>query len=174
MADGAFWDYFGFTACVLLCIALAVRELRNFGVRYMGAATILGATAIAAVTGGLWVRAAARAESARMARTVEGIGPMYAAELEHLGHARLAEDSDRDEARYLALVEAQRRWLAANARIGEMATWRREADGSVRVEVDAAIARGIFGSPFVVVDGEGFWGADRLWQVEAWLERGGW
>ncbi|MFM8991640.1 MAG: 2-hydroxychromene-2-carboxylate isomerase, partial [Alphaproteobacteria bacterium] len=44
----------------------------------------------------------------------------------------------------------------------------------LRVEVDAAIARGIFGSPFVVVDGEGFWGADRLWQVEAWLERGGW
>ena len=137
MADGAFWDYLGFTACVLLCIALAVRELRNFGVRYMGAVTILGATAIAAVTGGLWVRAAARAESARMARTVEGIGPMYAAELEHLGHARLTEDSDRDDARYLALVEAQRRWLAANARIGEMATWRREADGSVRVEVDA-------------------------------------
>ena len=45
---------------------------------------------------------------------------------------------------------------------------------ALRVEVDAAIARGIFGSPFVVVDGEGFWGADRLWQVEAWLERGGW
>ncbi|MBM3477764.1 MAG: 2-hydroxychromene-2-carboxylate isomerase [Alphaproteobacteria bacterium] len=44
----------------------------------------------------------------------------------------------------------------------------------LRVEVEAAIARGIFGSPFVVVDGEGFWGADRLWQVEAWLERGGW
>ncbi|MFM7296427.1 MAG: histidine kinase dimerization/phospho-acceptor domain-containing protein, partial [Planctomycetota bacterium] len=137
MADSAFWDYFGFTACVLLCIALAVRELRNFGVRYMGAATILGATAIAAVTGGLWVRAAARAESTRTARTIEGIGPMYAAELEHLGHARLREDSDRDDARYLTLVDAQRRWLAANPRIGEMSTLRREADGSVRVEVDA-------------------------------------
>ena len=137
MADGAFWDYLGFTACVLLCIALAVRELRNFGVRYMGAATILGATAVAAVTGGLWVRAAARAESARTARTIEGIGPMYAAEIEHLGHARLREDADRDDARFLMLVDAQRRWLAANPRIGEMATLRRDADGSVRVEVDA-------------------------------------
>ncbi|MBM3987382.1 MAG: response regulator [Planctomycetes bacterium] len=137
MADSAFWDYFGFTACVLLCIALAVRELRNFGVRYMGAATILGATAIAAVTGGLWVRAAARAESARTARTIEGIGPMYAAEIEHLGHARLREDSDRDDARYLTLVDAQRRWLAANPRLGEMATLRRDADGSVSVAVDA-------------------------------------
>ncbi len=137
MADSAFWDYLGFTACVLLCIALAVRELRNFGVRYMGAATILGATAIAAVTGGLWVRAAARAESARMARTFEGIGPMYAAELEHLGHARLLEDADRDDARYLALVEAQRRWLAANPRLGDMATVWRDPDGTVRVAVDA-------------------------------------
>jgi 2-hydroxychromene-2-carboxylate isomerase len=38
----------------------------------------------------------------------------------------------------------------------------------------AAIERGVFGSPFIVVDGEPFWGADRLPQVEAWLARGGW
>ena len=38
----------------------------------------------------------------------------------------------------------------------------------------AAIARGVFGSPFVFVGGEAFWGADRLDQVEAWLARGGW
>ncbi len=44
----------------------------------------------------------------------------------------------------------------------------------LRAAVDAAIAKGVFGSPYVVVDGEGFWGADRLWQVEEWLKRGGW
>lgn len=44
----------------------------------------------------------------------------------------------------------------------------------LRREVDAAIAGGVFGSPYVVVDGEAFWGADRLWQVEEWLARGGW
>jgi 2-hydroxychromene-2-carboxylate isomerase len=38
----------------------------------------------------------------------------------------------------------------------------------------AAIERGVFGSPFVFVDGEPFWGADRLDQVAAWLARGGW
>ncbi|MBM3989436.1 MAG: response regulator [Planctomycetes bacterium] len=137
MADSAFWDYFGFSACVLLCIALAVRELRNFGVRYMGAATILGATAIAAVTGGLWVRAAARAESARTARTIEGSGPMYAAEIEHLGHAHVREGSEQHDARYLTILDAQRRWLAANPQLGEMATLRRDADASVRVAIDA-------------------------------------
>jgi 2-hydroxychromene-2-carboxylate isomerase len=39
-------------------------------------------------------------------------------------------------------------------------------------EVDAAVARGVFGSPYVVVDGEPFWGMDRLDQVERWLAKG--
>jgi 2-hydroxychromene-2-carboxylate isomerase len=38
----------------------------------------------------------------------------------------------------------------------------------------AALERGVFGSPFMFVDGEPFWGADRLAQVDAWLARGGW
>ncbi len=40
--------------------------------------------------------------------------------------------------------------------------------------VAASLAQGVFGSPFVVVDGEAFWGNDRLGQVERWLETGGW
>ena len=37
-----------------------------------------------------------------------------------------------------------------------------------------AIVRGVFGSPYIVVDGEPFWGMDRLDQVERWLATGGW
>jgi len=44
----------------------------------------------------------------------------------------------------------------------------------LRTEVDAAIERGVFGSPYIVVDGEPFWGSDRLGQVERWLETDGW
>jgi 2-hydroxychromene-2-carboxylate isomerase len=43
----------------------------------------------------------------------------------------------------------------------------------LRRETDDAIARGVFGSPYIVVDGEPFWGSDRLVQIEAWLESGG-
>lgn len=43
-----------------------------------------------------------------------------------------------------------------------------------RKEVDAAMARGVFGSPFFIVDGEPFWGCDRIPMLEAWLQRGGW
>ena len=44
----------------------------------------------------------------------------------------------------------------------------------LKTEVDAAIERGVFGSPFIVVDKEPFWGSDRLDQVEKWLAGGGW
>jgi 2-hydroxychromene-2-carboxylate isomerase len=39
-------------------------------------------------------------------------------------------------------------------------------------EMDVAMARGVFGSPFVVVDEEPFWGFDRFDQIEAYLENG--
>jgi len=35
-----------------------------------------------------------------------------------------------------------------------------------------AIAQGVFGAPFFVIDGEPFWGNDRRDQIERWLERG--
>ncbi len=44
----------------------------------------------------------------------------------------------------------------------------------LREEVDAAIARNVFGSPYIVVDGEPFWGADHLPLIERGLETGGW
>jgi hypothetical protein len=40
-------------------------------------------------------------------------------------------------------------------------------------ETEAALERGVYGSPFIIVDCEAFWGADRLDQVERWLQ-GGW
>jgi 2-hydroxychromene-2-carboxylate isomerase len=44
----------------------------------------------------------------------------------------------------------------------------------LRSETEAALARGVFGSPFIIVDGEPFWGHDRLEQVDRWLATGGW
>ena len=44
----------------------------------------------------------------------------------------------------------------------------------LRREVDAGIEKGVFGSPYIFVDDEPFWGHDRLDQVERWLETGGW
>jgi 2-hydroxychromene-2-carboxylate isomerase len=38
----------------------------------------------------------------------------------------------------------------------------------------ASVARGIFGSPTFIVDGEMFWGSDRTHIIDRWLETGGW
>lgn len=43
----------------------------------------------------------------------------------------------------------------------------------LKAEVELAMARGVFGSPYFFVDGEAFWGADRLPQIERWLAEGG-
>ena len=40
-------------------------------------------------------------------------------------------------------------------------------------EVEQAMARGVFGSPYIIVDGEPFWGVDRFDQIERWLAAGG-
>ena len=40
-----------------------------------------------------------------------------------------------------------------------------------RAEVDLATAKGVFGSPFFILDGEPFWGFDRMNQLEAALQR---
>jgi 2-hydroxychromene-2-carboxylate isomerase len=37
---------------------------------------------------------------------------------------------------------------------------------------DAAIAAGVFGAPFFIIDGEPFWGNDRQTQIERWLSTG--
>jgi 2-hydroxychromene-2-carboxylate isomerase len=39
---------------------------------------------------------------------------------------------------------------------------------------EQAIERGVFGSPWMFVDGEPFWGWDRLRMLDDWLSRGGW
>ncbi len=43
-----------------------------------------------------------------------------------------------------------------------------------RMTAEAGVARGVFGSPFFFVDGEPFWGSDRLDMLENWIVTGGW
>ncbi len=42
----------------------------------------------------------------------------------------------------------------------------------LKAEIKLALARGVFGSPFVIIDGEAFWGFDRVEQIEALLKNG--
>jgi len=42
----------------------------------------------------------------------------------------------------------------------------------LKTACDDAIAQGVFGAPFFVIDGEPFWGNDRRDQIERWLAGG--
>lgn len=42
----------------------------------------------------------------------------------------------------------------------------------LKAAVDDSVKRGVFGAPFVFIDGEPFWGNDRLPQMERWMQYG--
>ena len=53
------------------------------------------------------------------------------------------------------------------------AAWRDpERKARLKAVNDAAIAAGVFGAPYFIIDGEPFWGNDRRAQIERWLEKG--
>jgi 2-hydroxychromene-2-carboxylate isomerase len=43
----------------------------------------------------------------------------------------------------------------------------------LKAECEQALKAGVFGSPHLIIDGEAFFGADRLPQIEHWLQTGG-
>jgi len=49
-----------------------------------------------------------------------------------------------------------------------------EAKRALQDAVDAAIAKGVFGVPYFIADGEPIWGGDRLWMLDHWLGHGSW
>ena len=60
----------------------------------------------------------------------------------------------------LDAAEAERVWTESR--------WK----GRLKTACDDAIAQGVFGAPFFVIDGEPFWGNDRRDQIERWLGGG--
>ena len=80
--------------------------------------------------------------------------------------ARGVDLSDRDALKGLAAEFG----LEAS---GAEAIWN-HPDWKARLKAvnDAAIAAGVFGAPFFVIDGEPFWGNDRRAQIERWLSSG--
>jgi 2-hydroxychromene-2-carboxylate isomerase len=49
-----------------------------------------------------------------------------------------------------------------------------EGDALLRAAVERSLALGVFGSPFFIVDGEPFFGLEKMELLEEWLAQGGW
>ena len=90
--------------------------------------------------------------------------------LKALYRAFFTEGLDISDADVAASIAAREGLDAAEARAAVDDPAMKEA---LKREVEQAIARGVFGSPFIIVDGEPFWGLDRFDHIERWLATGG-
>jgi 2-hydroxychromene-2-carboxylate isomerase len=104
----------------------------------------------------LWLKARDPALAARVARA--------------LFRAYFVDDTDISNPDTAAAIAANEGADAAAARAAIDDPAIKDA---LKAEVTTAIARGVFGSPFIFVDGEPFWGLDRFDQIDRWLATGG-
>ncbi|MBZ9676889.1 2-hydroxychromene-2-carboxylate isomerase [Mesorhizobium sp. ES1-1] len=109
---------------------------------------------------------------ARMTYAIESIDPEKAGLLaSHLLSALFERSEDIGDIAVSARLGAE---IGLDAAVLADAARDRCWKDMLRMKTDEAISRGIFGSPFVLVDGEGFWGSDRMAMIDLWLSRGGW
>ena len=73
-----------------------------------------------------------------------------------------------------AAVASVRAGLGLSAAELEAGLTSEPMKAKLKAATDEAIAKGVFGSPFFLVDREPFWGWDRMPMLESWLETGGW
>src|SRR5205085_2731883 len=113
---------------------------------------IKGASSLTAQRAYVWIRAKDPALAVRFAHAVfarrwaEGLDITQAADVVEVA-APLGIDPDQ----LLAAVASD------------------EVKALLQQAVEAAIAKGVFGVPYFIVDGEPIWGSDRLWMLEHWL-----
>ncbi|MES2784537.1 MAG: 2-hydroxychromene-2-carboxylate isomerase [Pseudomonadota bacterium] len=96
---------------------------------------------------------------------------LQAAMAQALYHAYWSQGTDLSTPEAVASIQLpdamDGKWLATEVQ-GELAATL------LRREVDASLRAGVFGSPTFIIDGEMFWGYDRMGEVDEWLARGGW
>ncbi|MBT9465629.1 2-hydroxychromene-2-carboxylate isomerase [Hydrogenophaga sp.] len=78
-------------------------------------------------------------------------------------------DIAQDDVLSACMREADLPWHAY-----EVARAQGKPASRLRRNVEESIQRGVFGSPFFIVDGEPFFGVEKLPLVEEWLATGGW
>jgi len=97
--------------------------------------------------------------------------PHAAARLaKHIIAAYFQDDLDTDDPNAIARVASSLLGLDPDMMRAGMVD--PEIKALARQHGEGAVARGVFGSPWIFVDGEPFWGSDRLPMVDRWLTEG--
>ncbi len=127
---------------VFCAFALALFAGVHFAVTRSGTprgATLIGAALLLPMLLGGWVVTERAGENARqnIVRMLTGYAPTYAADLQALGHERIAAHTRPDDPDYLQMIESEKRWLAANPSVNDIYTFRMDPDSTVRLIVDS-------------------------------------
>jgi signal transduction histidine kinase/CheY-like chemotaxis protein len=73
----------------------------------------------------------------RLKRAIVGLAPTYAMEVERLGHAAIGLETPAADPTYLGIIDAEKRWLAANPVVNDIYTFRRLDAENVTLIVDS-------------------------------------
>ncbi len=137
MRSGMPYDYLGFVAVTAILFALLQRRVWR-GDRNVRA-LLISSSLVAVILGVGWFvvqDAGARAQT-RVEQMLSGYASTYARELERMEHSALTLDTAPDDPRYLAIIDAEKRWLAANPRIADIYTFRQKPDGQIVLFADS-------------------------------------
>ncbi|MEO8195569.1 MAG: ATP-binding protein [Thermoanaerobaculia bacterium] len=127
------WD---FVLVAGIALAATIAVARRAGLRRSrNLAWVLLVVVLA--SGWFYVEAAGARAAADLERLVSAMAPTYAGELERMGHQRIGLQTPLDDPGYLAMIEAEKRWLAANRNVSDIYTFRRLANGVVALVVDS-------------------------------------
>lgn len=109
------------------------RLMRPWRCIHVAALSVVAVTVI----GLHWTTNAETGEIERRFALLTAFAETYAQEFEVEGHANVATDVAPDDPQYLKLVSTQIAWLAKNPLISDVYTFRKRADGSIALVVDA-------------------------------------
>lgn len=136
MTIGLIADDAAFVVGVLVLTLAAHLWLRRPGIGGLSR-PMWAACGLACVMGVVAGNIATNREHVRHRSIVQGLAPTYAAELERMGHALIDLETDPSDTLYLAMIEAQKRWLSLNPWVADIYTMRLDEDGVARLIVDS-------------------------------------
>ena len=131
--DYLIFSFVAGAAFVLLHLWLLRRSSHTLGVPRPVWALLSATIAV----GTLGVQRVERQTTAKLERAIVGMAPTYAAEIERLGHEKIRLDTRADDPMYLAIIEAEKRWLSLNPVVNDIYTLRPDEENKTQLIVDS-------------------------------------
>lgn len=129
--------YLLFAAAAAALFGWFTHWLRRAGAEAWLRRAVWAAAALLLAVGLVGTDASVQRQQAETSAWLTGYARTYAREMEQLGHERIAPGCAADDVNYLLMIEAEKRWLSANALVSDVYTVRKLGDGQTVLNVDS-------------------------------------